>query len=389
MTTESWITAEDAQRRLNVRPQTLYAYVSRGRIAAVADPAHPRRSLYAANDVETLGRRRSGRSAAAVAARTIAFGDPVLESSIATIAEGRLFYRGRDAVGLAGRATLEEAAELLWNAPFAQPAKSDAPPAGATLKARAFAFLARRAGSDQPLFGRAEPAFAADSAVLLSGMVAAVANRRALFPLHRTLAAAWKLDARGVNTLRTALVLLADHELNASTFATRVAASTGASLAASALAGLSALTGPLHGGFAERVAMFVEEVGRSGSAKAAIRDRLARGDMLPGFGHPLYPAGDPRAVAIQGAIAMPPLHAAIVREAERQAGLAPNVDFALSAMGAALDLPADAPFAIFAVARLAGWIAHALEQRRTGTLIRPRARYVGPPPELSAPNRPR
>ena len=170
-------------------------------------------------------------------------------------------------------------------------------------------------------------------------------------------------------------MLLADHELNASTFAARVTASTGASLAASALAGLSALSGPLHGGMAARVAAFIAEVRRDG-AEVATKARLASGSALPGFGHPLYPEGDPRARALLDAFA-PPEYEAACEAARAVAGVRPNVDFALTALADGLELPDDAPFQIFALARCAGWIAHALEQLQTGRLIRPRARYVG------------
>jgi citrate synthase len=179
--------------------------------------------------------------------------------------------------------------------------------------------------------------------------------------------------------VRRALVLLADHELNASTFAVRVAASTGSSLAAASLAGLAALSGPLHGGMAARVEMFVDEAERRGPAKA-VAERLAQGSAMPGFGHPLYPDGDPRAAALLDAFKVPPMLAELRRETEAATGLPPNIDFALVAMARTLALPADAPFSLFAVGRMAGWHAHAIEQLQTGKLIRPRARYIGPKP---------
>jgi citrate synthase len=181
--------------------------------------------------------------------------------------------------------------------------------------------------------------------------------------------------------IRRALVLLADHELNASTFAVRVAASTGASLAAAILAGFAALSGPRHGGAAMGVRAMLADAKRDG-ASAAVTQRLAEGRGLPGFGHPLYPQGDPRATALLAHLTVSPGTAALRRAAKAATGLLPNVDFALVALTETMDAPTDAAFGLFAVGRTAGWIAHALEQARTNALIRPRARYVGPPPEL-------
>jgi len=177
-------------------------------------------------------------------------------------------------------------------------------------------------------------------------------------------------------------VLVADHELNASAFSARVAASTGASLAAAALAGIATLSGPRHGGATAAVRAFAAEAEQLGP-REAIGRRLQDDRALPGFGHPLYPDGDPRAAALLERF-RPPRELDSLQQAVREvAGLPPNVDFALMAAAEALKLPKDAPFAIFAVARCAGWIAHAIEQGQADTLIRPRARYVGPEPELA------
>jgi citrate synthase len=155
-----------------------------------------------------------------------------------------------------------------------------------------------------------------------------------------------------------------------------VAASTGASLAACALAGLATLSGPLHGGAAASIGDLADEAERTG-ADEAVATRLAHGITAPGFGHPLYPDGDPRAQALLGAFAAPAPLEALRRVMESATGQHDNVDFALLALARALRLPPDAPFVLFAVARCAGWTAHAVEQIAEGALIRPRARYAG------------
>ncbi|MFI4975023.1 MAG: citrate/2-methylcitrate synthase [Caulobacterales bacterium] len=389
-----WLSAEEAMTRLGVRPQTLYAYVSRGRVRAEADPVEPRRSRYKASDIAALAQRKArGRKAADVAAETIAWGEPVLASAITTVADGRLFYRGRDAVKLAETETLESVARLLRGGHGAALKRSDRPrpPTEGTMRERLFFALAARAGVDPPTRGRASLALAVEAATLLDVLTDAIAGDRGGFEarvrapnssaIHQRLGFAWGLRPAGAEVVRRALVLLADHELNASTFAARVAASTGASLAAAALAGLSALSGPLHGGMAARVMAFAAEAERVG-AREAVAARLAQGLPIPGIGHQLYPDGDPRAEALLAALPAPARLEALRVAAEAATGLRANVDFALVSIAECLALPEDAPFALFAVARAAGWIAHALEQLQTGQLIRPRARYVGAEPEL-------
>ena len=182
------------------------------------------------------------------------------------------------------------------------------------------------------------------------------------------------------DALRRALVLLADHELNASTFAARVTVSTGAALSAGALAGLAALGGPRHGNAAPEVLALAEDIdAHPEAAEEALRDWLGERRAVPGFGHPLYPRGDIRCRALLAAIDLPP---AFVRLAEAGRAILdeePNVDFALAVLASAYDLPREAPATIFALARSVGWLAHGIEQATSGQLIRPRARYVGPP----------
>jgi citrate synthase len=185
--------------------------------------------------------------------------------------------------------------------------------------------------------------------------------------------------------LDAALVFCADHELPVSTFAARCVASAGATPYAVVQAGLAALGGTRHGGQTELAGVFLEEVAASGDARKVIAGRLRRGDGLPGFGHPLYPEGDPRGAGLLriSAEALPGnpavgLSGAVVEEVEGLTGERPTVDLALATAARALGLPAGGAVALFAVGRTVGWIGHAIEQYASNTLIRPRARYVGP-----------
>jgi citrate synthase len=380
-----WIDARTALARLGVRPQTLYAYVSRGRLTVRADPDDPRRSLYRAAEVEGLAERKGrSRKPADVAARAIAWGEPVLTSTITTVSAGRLFYRGRDAEMLAETETLEAVARLLRGGDGAalKRAERSHPPPGPTVRARAFAALAARAGSEPPARGRNPLHLAMQAGAVVDVMADAAAGRAGEGPIHARLAAAWALDPMGpgADLIRRALVLLADHELNASTFAARVAASTGASLGAAALAGLAALTGPRHGGASAAVRTLATDADARGAA-AAVEAWLTEDRALPGFGHPLYPEGDPRARHLMARMETPPGLEALRSVAAETTGQAPNIDFALVALAQTLSLPDEAPFALFAVARSAGWTAHAIEQGQSPAIIRPRARYVGPDPD--------
>lgn len=380
----AWLTAEDVLARLRLKPQTLYAYVSRGRIEARPDETDARRSLYRAADVIKLERRKArGRRQSAVAEDAIAWGEPVLASSITTIAHGKLWYRGQDAEMLAETARLEDIARLLWACGDERFPTQDNRIAPGRAHDRMFQALAWRAATSPAMRGRRPEALYFEAAALLDLLVDAVAGGPGRGPIHERLARAWGCDDLGADLIRRALVLLADHELNASTFAARVTASTGASLAACALAGLAALSGPLHGGMSRRVQVFADEARQTGP-DSAVATRLGMGANLPGFGHPLYPEGDPRARSLLTALRPPADLSALQSAVGLTTGEKANIDFALTALSELLHLPDDAAFQIFAVARCAGWIAHAMEQSRTGALIRPRARYVGPAPWLGA-----
>ncbi|MET0295234.1 MAG: citrate synthase, partial [Phenylobacterium sp.] len=182
-----WIAADEARQRLGVRPQTLYAYVSRGRVTVRPDPEDPRRSLYRADDVAALQARKSrSRKAADVAEGAVSWGEPVLSSAIMTVAGGRLYYRGRDAIDLAGSESLESVARLLRGGQDegARPATRPDPPKGDDARARLFRALAARAAADPPALGRTPQALAAEAATLLDAVADAAAGQQSPLPIH-------------------------------------------------------------------------------------------------------------------------------------------------------------------------------------------------------------
>ena len=301
---------------------------------ARADGADPRRSRYRASDIAALATRKArGRKAADVASGAIAWGEPVLDSAITTVAQGRLFYRGRDAARLAETETLEGVGRLLRGVEaVAMPrSRRPAPPSGATATDRLFGALAQRAARAPPIGGTDSLELGIEAATLLDVLADAVTGQIEGGAIHERLGRSWGCGPEGMDLIRRALVLLADHELNASTFAARVAASTGASLAACALAGLSALSGPLHGGFYRRVERLADE-SRQAGAEEAVAARLAHGMTAPGFGHPLYPEGDPRAAALFATFTPPPALAALRDAVLAATGERDTVDFAIVAL---------------------------------------------------------
>ncbi|MGO4726969.1 MULTISPECIES: citrate/2-methylcitrate synthase [unclassified Inquilinus] len=394
MIQEPTLSASEAAAELGVSLATLYAYVSRGMIRSIAEPGR-RSRRYAAADIRRLARK----SEPETAPPPLYWGQPVLESAITLVAGGRLYYRGRDAVRLAESATLESVAGLLWGVaaddPFAGPVPPLPPVAAAIAAAglalppleRAMAVLPALGVEDDRALARSAAGLQRTGMRVLRWLTAAMLRRPAdATPAHEALAAAWGAP-QAADLVRRALVLCADHELTASTFAARIAASTGASPHAAIAAGLAVLNGPLHGGMSARTGAFLEAVLAAADARRMVVERLQRGEDLPGFGHTLYPDGDPRGQHLLDRIVAtlpdaPELAVArtLVDTVADLTGDRPALDFALVLAARLTGLPPEAPLAIFALGRSTGWMAHVMEQYAAARLIRPRARYVGPQP---------
>ncbi|MDG9969388.1 citrate synthase family protein [Achromobacter mucicolens] len=378
----TWITMAEACSQLGVRPQTIYAYVSRGKLEVMPDPADTRRSLYRAEDVAGLAKRKqAGRKHETLATNTLFGAEPSIPTAISTFHRQRLYYRGQDAVALAASASLEEVAQLLWNsdqlADFSCAVRVSSPG-----RVAAFTSLAALAATGHSTRGRMTRVLHTECQSLVGQLANAFGAQLGKRPLHLRFAQAWKLSPQSAELLRTAMVLLVDHELTSSAFATRIAASTGASLPACLLSGLTTLSGPLHGDASGRVKALFDDVARQGEDHV-IAHYLSTGLPLAGFGHHLYPDGDPRAAALLARFEPPEVITRFIGKATQLTGLHPNIDVALAALAAHCGLPDDAAFGLFATARSIGLLAHGLEQLSVAQVIRPRGRYVGVLPQAA------
>jgi citrate synthase len=397
---------EEVARRLGVKRETVYAYVSRGLLER--HPASgPHDSRFDPAEVERLAARarRPDRSSAL---------EVVVETELTLLdPAGRLSYRGRDAIELAKFRSFEEVVALLWDGAPAGPWRLDDERAAAVAAVgevlgpeapdaeRIGAVVATLAAKDPARDDRDPTSVRRAGADIYAGVLVALSSRIARVSRHSLDATVaerlWSaLAERGVKprpeqvaTLNAALILLADHELAASTFAARVAASAWAGPYRVVLAGLGPLGGALHGGAGLAVEELLDEVAAGTDPGAAIDARLAAGP-LPGFGHRVYRDRDPRADHLlerlgldRGAAALAGASALLGAAAERSLP-APNVDFALAALVRAHGLRPGSSATIFTVARIAGIVAHALEEYEHRLRFRPRASYVGPTPPSGA-----
>lgn len=395
----TYLTAHQAAAELGISRATLYAYVSRGLIRSEAVGGKPRQRRYRAEDIQRLkARKQLRRNPAKAAEGALNWGVPVLESGLTLISNGRLFYRGQDALDLALNSSIESVASLLWTGEIqaAQPQRVETssyaslPPdfyQDGLSPLHAFQEALIRAEDRDPAAFDLRPERVARKGISILHLLATIAIRKkttAGMEIAEVLQTGWiPSRPQAARLINAALVLCADHELNVSAFTARCVASAGSSPYAAVVAGLAALQGVKHGGVTRRVAALFKEAGTSKRVQAVLSERLQRGEAIPGFGHPLYPQGDPRArllLELLREMADPrqmELAETIARQTHSLMGELPTIDFALVCLARQMELPEDAAITLFAIGRTVGWIAHAIEQYQTNSLIRPRARYSG------------
>ncbi|MFB6814912.1 citrate/2-methylcitrate synthase [Streptomyces sp. NPDC056347] len=413
------LSTREAAERLGVKPETLYAYVSRGQLSSRRAPGG-RGSTFDAAEIDALARRTNRRTTSP------ATGDPAFRTGITLIENDRYYFRGVDATELARHYSYEEVADWLWTGELRPGVRFAASAEARAAARRAVEALPAHSGSTDRLRVAVVAAATTDplrfdlsrDSVLAAarGLVPTLVDALPVVPGGPQGAGAageprtgtsgpglarriWpKLTARpadepAVAALDTALVLLIDHDLAASTLAARVAASAHAHPYAVVSAGLGVLEGPLHGAASGLAHRMLTEVLDRGSAAPVVADHLRAGRRVPGLGHRLYAAEDPRARALFALLDRVPQAAAalaaardVVATTARHAPLHANVDLALAVLSVSCGMSAEAGETVFAVSRTAGWVAHALEEYGERPLrIRPSGQYTGPRPPQPLP----
>ena len=400
----SYMSASEVAKELGISLPTLYSYVSRGLLRSEFAGPGKRTRRYQAEDVQRLkARQEMRRDPQKVVDTALHWGIPMLSSALTLIESGHFYYRGQEVMNLARTHSVEQVAALIWTGDaqkadllFTQPLSPLPTPLQAigsllrevTPMERCQALLPLLAHEDLSAYDfRPEPMALTGARILrrmtllatgqdhfLEGEGVATLLQRVLVP-HQP-------QAQSVFT--AALILCADHELNVSSFTARCVASAGSPPYAVVCGGLAALQGGKHGGMSARVEALFQETGTQQQAHSTIAQRIRRGEPVPGFGHPLYPEGDPR-----GRLLLEMVSAAFPRSAGVELAKAltesalsaslelPNIDFALATLCKALELPPGSALMLFALGRTIGWLGHALEEYQSDQLIRPRAHYIG------------
>jgi citrate synthase len=361
---ENYLTTAEVARRLQVKPETIYAYVSRGLLSSVR--ARGRRgSLFAAADVERLASRSVEHSG--VVER--------IESQLTLLQDDELYYRGHSVRTLATEWTVEAVAHLLWTGELSDQERfpvqresvqlardaMEVVPSTARLTDKLRVAVAVLGAADPLRFDLSPGSVTAAAEKLLGTLVTALPGPTG--SARETVGARlWpKLSSQPPRpeVLDAALILLADHGLAVSTVAARVAASARANLYAVVSAGLGALDGQYHGAAPTLAYEFLQRAQRD--PLGALSDQLRSGEPVPGFGHRIYQERDPRAEVLLGLLGDHSIVETITKLADRTPGF-PNSDLAIAAMMHAYDFRPDAGDALFALARIIGWTAHALEE---------------------------
>lgn len=390
-----YLDSREAAEFLGVVPGTLYSYVSRGLITSqVRDPRSRKRYYLKADLLELRHRSTYRKDPEGAAKEVMEFGNPILTTKVSLITEDGHYYRGLSSTELAAKHSFEEVAQFLWNGElrvddaWATPVDEELSsnlPAELSTAEKMQCILPLLQYQDLRGYGKGPDTLIPSATSLILHLLYLSTGSQREGSVTQTLQRAWKPDNPAVAAmLNTIMIILADHELNIATFTARCAASAGASLHQTVLAGLAALQGHKHlRGQVFQARRLFSEILKDGSVERVIRQHLQRGENLPGFHNPyrrLYPHQDPRVVTLTANLEQTrhfPLLQETINLCQQLTGEHPRIDFLLACSELMLELPQDAIFSLIAISRTTGMIAHALEQFSSDRVIRPRARYEG------------
>ncbi len=389
---EKYVPIQKAESLLGVKKSSLYSYVSRKKINTIIDPKNHKKRLYSYDDIIKLLERKKASGIERIAQNTLMFGEPVLESSITLIEDSILYYRGHSVGALVEKYSFEQVVSLLWTGDFVNT------PDFSNLVIEPLHILSITLPDIQKYLLELEKR---DFLSMLSNdltnigwkiLISIVQDVTQNFGTNNSIAEKLAsffcpgIDHAAV-IINTALILIADHELNSSSFTARIVASTGANLFQVIIAGLAALSGYKHGGSINKVELMQMELLQNFAFDKNLQNRLRRGEDIVGFGHNLYEAGDFRAKVLLRQIEKYfssskefEIYKSLLDKLKSLKKQDPTIDFVLLTLAKVLKTNSEFALFLFAYGRIAGWIGHAIEEYKRNKLIRPRAKYIGPMP---------
>ena len=395
-----YCSAKQAANELGISITSLYAYVSRGLVRSEQTSGNKRDRHYLREDIEQLKLKKTlKRSPEKIVQSALHWGSPILDSSISCIVDNNLCYRGHSIQSLCTNQSFEHVITLLWQDDLY--AITNWSTLGTELHQQLNFTEFNRQHGHMPFIHKAQLTLiqlaykdaqgcfihAANvtniGTKILLALTSLATNIKTKSDLVTALQYAWQIDDTAKNIINSALIVCADHELNASAFTGRCIASTRANPYQTVNGALAAFSGPKHGGTLKNIRHFWDGLIHADNISLFIAERLESNEPIVGFHHPLYPNGDPRAnILLQQLYRYCPNSPQLkmlkalcnIMQTHQQY---PVIDFAIVALEKILKLPDEAATILFIIGRTAGWIAHALEQYETDQLIRPRVRYCG------------
>ena len=394
-----YISSKEATKLLGINRNSLYAYVSRGIIKTINDPKNRKRRMYSSYDIDKLLMRKQ--KPEKITQSSLNWGTSILKSKITLIQDNKLFYRGIEVASLIKSWSFEEVCSLVITGSkdkifdlldFSKPELESIKKGIKNLRDMQELLIILELNSISSSNYRDHRRNQSEKLgfEILFTLISALTKDYSNKSISSKLASYFCIPDQFIianELINTALILLADHELNSSSFTARNVASTGSSIHQCIIAGISSFLGFKHGSSVYNIEAMVNELQIDFEFEKNLRKWIPR--PIYGFGHNLYPEGDQRADLLLSEIQKSFIGSRkfetlmkINRVCTKFSGYKPNIDFALLVLSRVLEQSIEFSQIIFAIGRISGWIGHIIEQYEEDTLIRPRAKYIGVKPKL-------